>query len=684
MRIEQYFLMTDYSLWEVILNGDSPALTRVVDGVFQPVAPTTAEQRLARKNELKARATLLMALPDKHQLKFNSHKDAKTLMDAIEKRSGVSAAPSISAVCAKMPVSSLPNVDSMSNDVIYLFFASQSSSPQLDNDNLKQIDADDLEEMDLKWKGHFIRECRSLKDTKRNEEEPTNYALMAFLSSSSSSDTEVVSYSKACTKAYATLQSHYVKLIENYRKSQFDVISYQTGLKFIEAKLLVYKQNESVFEEDIKLLKLEVQLRDSALVSLRQNLEKAEQERDDLKLIDESLPPSLIYHRCQSGNGYHAVPPPYTGTFLPPKPDLVFNNAPNDAETNHPAFNVKLNPTKPDQDLSHTNRPSAPIIEDWVSDLEDESKTKPPQNTAFPKPTSNGKLKNRKACFVCKSLDHLIKDCDYHDKKMAQPTARNHPHKGNHKQYAQMTHLNPQRHMVPATVLTQSKQVPITAVRPVSTVVPKTSMTRPKQVKPIVTKPNSPTRKHINRSPSLKVGNSPPRITAVKALVVISAQGMQEKWECKPKCQILDHGNPQHALKDKEPEKELNGGYVAFGGNPKGGKISRKGKIKTGKLDFDDVYFVKELKFNLFSVSQMCDKKNSVLFTDTECLVLSPDFKLPDESQVLLRVPKKNNMYNVNLKNTVPSGDLTCLFAKATIDESNLWHRRLGHINLKP
>nr|GFD19262.1 hypothetical protein [Tanacetum cinerariifolium] len=72
MRIERYFIMTDYSLWEVILNGDSPVPTRVIDGVLQPVAPTTAEQRLARKNELKARGTLLMALPDKHQLKFNS------------------------------------------------------------------------------------------------------------------------------------------------------------------------------------------------------------------------------------------------------------------------------------------------------------------------------------------------------------------------------------------------------------------------------------------------------------------------------------------------------------------------------------------------------------------------------------------------------------------------------------
>nr|GFA76414.1 ribonuclease H-like domain-containing protein [Tanacetum cinerariifolium] len=88
MRIEEYFLMTDYSLWDVILNGDSPIPTRVVDGVVQPIAPTTAEHRLAKKNELKERETLFVALPDKHKLKFNIHKDAKSLMEAIEIRFG--------------------------------------------------------------------------------------------------------------------------------------------------------------------------------------------------------------------------------------------------------------------------------------------------------------------------------------------------------------------------------------------------------------------------------------------------------------------------------------------------------------------------------------------------------------------------------------------------------------------
>nr|GEY05169.1 ribonuclease H-like domain-containing protein [Tanacetum cinerariifolium] len=575
MRIEQYFLMTDYSLWEVILNGDSPAPTRVVDGVLQPVSPTTVEQRLARKNELKAHGTMLMALPDKHQLKFNTHKDAKTLMKAIAKglegiqrlrrnktdleeqslndlfnslkiyeakvkssssastttqniafvsssntnitNEPVSAAASVSAVNAKIPVSSLPNVDSLSMAVIYLFFGSQSNSPHLENDDLKQIDADDLAEMDLKWKGHFAKECRSPKDARRNSAaEPQRRNVPA--------------------ETYTS----------NALVSQYDGVgSYDWSFQ-------------------------------------------AEEEPTNYVLMA-----------------------------------ISFSSSSSDNE---------LSPTKPDQDLSYTNRPSAPIIEDWVSNSKDESETKTPQNvlsfvqptephvkTSILKPTSNGKRRNRKACFV-----------------------------------------------------------------PISTVVPKVSVTRPRQAKSVVTNTNSPPRRHIKCSPSPKACTFPPKVTVVKAPMVNAAKG-----------------KPQHALKDKgvidsgcsrhmtekmsylSDFEELNDGYITFRGNPKGGNINGKGKIRTGKSNFDDVYFGKELKFNLFSVSQMCDKKNSVLFTDTECLILSLEFKLLDENRVLLRVPRENNMYNVNLKNIVPSGDLTCLFAKATIDESNLWHKRLGHINFK-
>nr|GEV58350.1 ribonuclease H-like domain-containing protein [Tanacetum cinerariifolium] len=153
---------------------------------------------------------------------------------------------------------------------------------------------------------------------------------------------------------------------------------------------------------------------------------------------------------------------------------------------------------------------------------------------------------------------------------------------------------------------------------------------------------------------------------------------LQEKGMIDSGCSRHMTGNMSY-LTDYD---EIDRGYVAFRGNLKGGKNTRKGTIKTGELDFENVYFVKELKFSLFSVSQMCDK-NSVLFNDTECVVWSPDFKLTNEKHVLLRVPRKNNMYSVDLKNIIPKRGLTYLFAKATSNESGLWHRRIGHLNFK-
>nr|GEW35025.1 ribonuclease H-like domain-containing protein [Tanacetum cinerariifolium] len=244
--------------------------------------------------------------------------------------------------------------------------------------------------------------------------------------------------------------------------------------------------------------------------------------------------------------------------------------------------------------------------------------------------------------FTSLSSSSSDNETDYYEKKMAETPARNHAQRGHNQHYARMTLPNPQRHVVPTTVLTKSKLVPLTVARPVTTVVLQPHVTRPRPAKTIVTKPFSPPRRTINRRPSHPASNFPLKVTAAKA----------------PKVNAVKGGNPQHALKDKRvidngcsrhmignmsylsDFEEINGGYVAFGGNPKGGKITGKGKIRTGKLDFDDVYFVKELKFNLFSVSHMYDKKNSVLFIDTECVVSSSKFKLSDENQVLLREPE--------------------------------------------
>ncbi|GKA40559.1 putative ribonuclease H-like domain-containing protein, partial [Tanacetum coccineum] len=331
-----------------------------------------------------------------------------------------------------------------------------------------------------------------------------------------------------------------------------------------------------------------------------------------------------------------------------------------------------------------------------------------------------------KACYVCGSFDHLQYDCDYHqrqfnNKKMVKPVW-NYTQRVNHQNFSRMTHPSPKRNMVPKAVLMRSGLVSLTTARPVNTAQPKTTVNSARPMTNVFNKAHSTVRRPINNKTATKNSNFNQRVNTVsgknvntarpKAVVntarpkaVLNAvKGNQVNavkasacWVWKPKTK----GNPQMDLQDQgvidsgcsrhmtgnmsylTDFEEIDGGYVAFGGNPKGGKITGRGTIKTGKLDFENVYFVRELQFNLFSVSQMCDKKNSVLFNDTECIVLSPNFKLTDESHVLLKVPRKNNMYSVDLKNIVPKGGLTCLFAKATSDESKLWHRRLGHINFK-
>nr|GEV12422.1 hypothetical protein [Tanacetum cinerariifolium] len=137
--------------------------------------------------------------------------------------------------------------------------------------------------------------------------------------------------------------------------------------------------------------------------------------------------------------------------------------------------------------------------------------------------------------------------------------------------------------------------------------------------------------------------------------------------------EVIDSGCSRHMIGNKcylTNYEDYDGGFVSFGDGK--GRISGKGKIKTGTLDFDDVYFCKELKYNPFSVSQMCDKKNNVLFTDTECLILSSNFKLLDESQVLLRVPRKDNIYSVNLKSVVPTGGIKREFNVARTPQRNV------------
>ncbi|GJX23972.1 putative ribonuclease H-like domain-containing protein [Tanacetum coccineum] len=481
----------------------------------------------------------------------------------------------------------------------------------------------------------------------------------------------------------------------------------------------------------------------------------------------------------------HVVPPPMTGNYMPSGPDIEVDYSqftygpkqtqPSESESQSSEFdtcesNISTEPSElvSEPVVNESNvecQPKvwsdAPIIEEYESDSEDEyvsiptkeqetpsfanQQVKTPRETVKNQYTHSQKPKVDKkelgygftvrACFVCGSLNHLIRDCDFHEKRMARKAELNNGwnKKSSQRELRQtwnnVQRVNKQNQFVPSAVLTRTGKIPVSTARASGTknfstarqsfnrqAVPTSTAMKVNTSKPIVNrvrpanvfhKTHSPTSRPFKKTTVLSTHFSNQKFNTAKVKVVSTVEGKREtavkpsagcNW--RPQRYNWHNDYPHRALKNKgiidsgcsrhmtgnkaylAEFQDFNGGPVAFGGSK--GYITGKGKIKTGKLDFEDVCFVKELQhFNLFSVSQMCDKKNKVLFTDSECLVLSPEFKLPDENQVLLKIPRQNNMYSFNLENIVPSGGLACLIAKAKTDESNKWHRRLGHVNFK-
>ncbi|GJU31583.1 hypothetical protein Tco_1175172 [Tanacetum coccineum] len=223
--------------------------------------------------------------------------------------------------------------------------------------------------------------------------------------------------------------------------------------------------------------------------------------------------------------------------------------------------------------------------------------------------------------------------------------------------------------MVPRTVLTRFGPISVNTARPVNTVQPRKAVNNAGPMKNGINNAYSTARRPFNKITSANNSNFIKKVNIVKGTMVNTAR---------PKAVISAvNGNKGNAVKASACWIQVRNGL-----GPQKKLIFlplSAGQSTIMKKLMKDMLPLEELKFNLFSVLQMCDKKNSVLFTDTECVVLSLDFKLTDESHVLLKVPRKDNMYSVDLKNVIPQGGLTCLFAKATPDESDLWHRRFGH-----
>ncbi|GJV59034.1 hypothetical protein Tco_1465134 [Tanacetum coccineum] len=686
--MEQYLTHTDYALWGVIVNGDALAVASASDKC--PIPPKNAEQKLARKNELKAKSTLSLAIPDEHLLKFHGIKDAKTLWEAIKtmfggnkeskkmqktilKQQYENFTTSRSEGLDKTP-DSFVDIDELSMDDLYnnlkdkapfppqryaddfmfSFFVNQSNSPQMDNEDLEQIDTDDLEEMDLKWLVAMLT-MRALRNQgNRNRDTPRRIVLVETL-----------------------------------------------------ANALVVQDRIGLYSSSIS----DSEVRDNSITELKNQLSEALREKDDLKLKLEkfqtssmkltTLINSQISVNNKSGVGFDSqmnenelhdchinkIPLPYTRNYMPLRPDLSFAGLDDSVYKTNVSETISSVPriestasksTKDSLEQPKDVRPSAPIFEEWESDSNDDSVFRPKPDQTKPNFTKINFVKS--------------------DENTRKSVIEQHAYRQAENLRKIVTKLG--QVLVNTTKQSSSRATTsISTARPINIVAPKSKVNDASPTKYSYFKAHSPVIKDFNQKSTAKTNhlNEKVKTTRVNNVTIAGSKALVNAavgnrkhvvkssacWIWRPTGKVIDHiskdngsympkrfdyVDPQGRLKSDQgifdsgcfrhmtgnksyltDYQDINAGFVAFAGILKGGKIIRKSKIRTRKLDFKDVYFVKELKFNLF--------------TKIGCLVLSPDFKLLDESQVLLKVPKHNNMYSFDIKNVVPSGGETLLEA---------------------
>nr|GEX92999.1 uncharacterized mitochondrial protein AtMg00810-like [Tanacetum cinerariifolium] len=478
MRIEQYIQIIDYALWDVIENGNSILKTRTINNVKTAIPPTTTEEKLQRRNEVKARITLMIGLPNEHQIKFNSFKDAKSQLKAIEKSTGVNTANGVNTASSQVNVASSLNIDNLSDAVICAFRASQPNSTQLVNEDLEQIHPDDLEEMDLKWQMAMLTmECRAPMGHDNKSRDITRKTVPVETPNSSA----LVSCDGLGGYDWSDQAEEGPK---NYAP-----IAYST-------------------------------------------LSASSSDSED----------TMQFHH-------------HTGLFPPLKSDLSSTgleelfNEPKTKKSKYKSTNVKPKSVRKDSD--------APIIKDWVSDDEED------------RLGSNWEMFN-KSCYECRSFEHLIRNCQHHQNKIEQQKVLK-PVWNNRQGVNHKNHSNANRNHVPQAALT------VNAARPFNSVHSKRTINAVNQESYFSKQAHSSVQGPNQKLTTLKnsYANKKVKIVWVKKVNTAKPKATVNAAKAKAKHNAIK-GKMGNDVKASTYYEEIDGGYVSFGGNPKGGKIISK------------------------------------------------------------------------------------------------------------
>ncbi|KAI3769035.1 hypothetical protein L6452_00131 [Arctium lappa] len=572
-------------------------------------------------------------------------------------------------------------------------------------------------------KGHFARECRSgvpnhnhqqaqnggynqnknpaqalvsqqgmgFDWSDQAEEAIQNQALMAEVSDLPSED----------RRDYVLIVERFEEQIKGFQANELQH-SYDTNYWKWEKNELETKLSKSLEEND----------------RLKEELSKVKLDIEKFSYASkamDSLLKAQIHDKMKPGIGYNNTPPPYNNNYISPTLDLLETKEKKDLSEK--AFKIDpldevvvkdLTEKEASENRDNVVSKEIPLENNiitnegcgkiWVKSKEIE-KTKGKDNKVHYKQTTvvNPRPCKQCACNKAKSLNSGIKRDEF-QRFVQKPVGYRKPKKSVETKGPMKNKVLKESVLiwVPRSTNSVSTAENINAANTVTTANSVSTAENINAANTVTTANKVSTAKHASTAHAVstsKTSTASGKCVSKPIIVTKYSKNEESKFKNLGNQQLkgksiwhVDSGCSRHMTGNMsclQDFKHINGGHVAFGDNLTSGKISGKGNVTKGKMTFEDVYYVDQLKYNLLSVSHVCDKQHSILFTNTECMILAPGFKAVDESMILLRTPRKNNVYCLDMDNVDSDSSLNCLVSKASVDESSLWHRRMCHMNFK-